>query len=100
MVCATYRKKGKHICTSHQIRNVVIEELLLDDLQRVTTFAREHENEMSVIQYTITYKFFSVFIYSPNSRRHIRKDVFCLGFNFTCTASSFLLSVSFIHSII
>ena len=33
MVCATYRKKGKHICTSHQIRNVVIEELLLDDLQ-------------------------------------------------------------------
>ena len=33
MVCATYRKKGKQICTSHQIRNVVIEELLLDDLQ-------------------------------------------------------------------
>ncbi|MFR1726348.1 DUF4368 domain-containing protein [[Clostridium] hylemonae] len=45
MVCATYRKKGKHICTSHEIRNVVIEKLLLDDLQRVTTFAREHENE-------------------------------------------------------
>ncbi len=42
---ATYRKKGKHNYTSHQIRNVVIVELLLDDLQRITTFAREHEEE-------------------------------------------------------
>ena len=30
MVCATYRKKGKHVCTSHQIRNSVIEEQLLE----------------------------------------------------------------------
>ena len=43
-VCATYRKqKGK--CSSHQIRNVVIEQLLLDDLRRVTYYAREHEDE-------------------------------------------------------
>ena len=43
-VCATYRKqKGK--CTSHQIRNVVIEQLLLDDIRRVTSYAREHEDE-------------------------------------------------------
>lgn len=43
-VCATYRKqKGK--CSSHQIRNVVIEQLLLDDLRRVTSYAREHEDE-------------------------------------------------------
>jgi peptidoglycan hydrolase CwlO-like protein len=43
-VCATYRKqKGK--CNSHQIRNVVIEQLLLDDIRRVTSYAREHEDE-------------------------------------------------------
>lgn len=43
-VCATYRKvKGG--CSSHQIRNVVVEQLLLQDLQSVTAFAREHENE-------------------------------------------------------
>jgi site-specific DNA recombinase len=43
-VCATYRKiKGG--CSSHQIRNVVVEELLLDGIRRVTAFARDHENE-------------------------------------------------------
>lgn len=44
MVCSTYRKvKGG--CSSHQIRNVVIEQLLLNDIQRVTAFARTHEDE-------------------------------------------------------
>lgn len=43
-VCATYRKiKGG--CSSHQIRNVVVEELLLDGIRRVTTFARDQEDE-------------------------------------------------------
>lgn len=43
-VCATYRKiKGG--CSSHQIRNVVIEEALLDDIRRVTAFAKDHETE-------------------------------------------------------
>ncbi|MGM9592167.1 MAG: DUF4368 domain-containing protein [Oscillospiraceae bacterium] len=43
-VCATYRKiKGG--CSSHQIRNVVIEEALLDDIRRVTAFAKNHEAE-------------------------------------------------------
>ena len=43
-VCATYRKiKGG--CSSHQIRNVVVEELLFDGIRRVTAFARDHENE-------------------------------------------------------
>ena len=44
-VCANYRKKTKAACTSHQIRNVVIEQLLLEDLRRVTTFAKRHEEE-------------------------------------------------------
>lgn len=43
-VCATYRKiKGG--CTSHQIRNVVVEELLLDSIRSITTFAKDHEDE-------------------------------------------------------
>jgi len=43
-VCATYRKiKGG--CSSRQIHNVVVEELLLDGIRRVTAFARDHENE-------------------------------------------------------
>ena len=42
MVCSTYRKvKGG--CSSHQIRNEVLEKLLLDGIQTVTAFAREHE---------------------------------------------------------
>jgi hypothetical protein len=43
-VCATYRKK-KGGCSSHQIRNVVIEQLLLDDIRRASAFAQEHEDE-------------------------------------------------------
>ena len=43
-VCATYRKiKGG--CSSHQIRNAVVEELLLDGIRRVTAFARDCEEE-------------------------------------------------------
>jgi site-specific DNA recombinase len=43
-VCATYRKvKGG--CSSHQIRNVVVEELLLDGIRNITAFARDHEDE-------------------------------------------------------
>ena len=45
LVCANYRKKTKAACTSHQIRNVVIEQLLLEDLRRVTAFAKNHEEE-------------------------------------------------------
>lgn len=43
-VCATYRKiKGG--CSSHQIRNAVVKELLLDGIRRVTAFARDCEDE-------------------------------------------------------
>lgn len=44
MVCSTNRKiKGG--CSSHQIRNEVIEQLLLDGIQNVTAYARAHEDE-------------------------------------------------------
>ena len=43
-MCATYRKiKGG--CTSHQIHNVQVEEILLRELRRTTAYAREHEND-------------------------------------------------------
>ena len=43
-VCSTYRKvKGG--CSSHQVRNEVIEELLLTDIRNITAFARDHEDE-------------------------------------------------------
>ena len=43
-VCATYRKiKGG--CTSHQIHNVQVEEILLRELRRITAYARKHESE-------------------------------------------------------
>ena len=43
-VCATYRKiKGG--CSSHQIRNVVVEEMLLDSIRKITDYARQHEDE-------------------------------------------------------
>ena len=45
MVCATYRKKGKEKCTSHQIRNSVIEEFLLEGIRSMTAYVREHEDE-------------------------------------------------------
>lgn len=43
-VCATYRKvKGG--CSSHQIHNVQVKEILLRELHRITAYAREHESE-------------------------------------------------------
>lgn len=43
-VCATYRKqKGK--CSSHQIRNIQIEAILLHELRTITSFAKQHEEE-------------------------------------------------------
>ena len=43
MVCSGYRKI-KGACTSHQIRNEVIENLLLEKLQNLLTFIGRHED--------------------------------------------------------
>ena len=45
MICATYRKRGKEVRSSHQIRNSVIEEFLLDGIRNVTAYVREHEEK-------------------------------------------------------
>lgn len=41
--CATYRKRGKEICSGHYIRENQLAVILLDDLRRVTHFARQNE---------------------------------------------------------
>ena len=45
MVCATYRKKDKEICPSHQIRTSVIEQYLLADIREITGYVQTNENE-------------------------------------------------------
>ena len=44
LVCATYRKvKGG--CSSHQIRNVILEKIILDEIRKITKFTKEHKDE-------------------------------------------------------
>ncbi len=43
-VCASYRKKRRG-CTAHSIRNIVVEEILLKEIQRITAYTRVHEKE-------------------------------------------------------
>jgi len=43
-MCSTYRKRGKEVCTAHYIREIQLAEIILDDLRRVTHFARQQES--------------------------------------------------------
>lgn len=45
--CYTYGKKGKNCCTPHQIRATDLERVILDDLRRVTPFARMKERQFA-----------------------------------------------------
>ena len=45
--CYTYKKKGKEVCTAHYIRECVLDEVILEDLRRVTALAREHTREFA-----------------------------------------------------
>ena len=42
-MCSTYKKKGKDICSAHYIREQELNAILLDDIRRVTHFARQNE---------------------------------------------------------
>ena len=44
LVCATYRKV-KGACSSHQIRNVVLEKIILDEIRKITNFTKDHKDE-------------------------------------------------------
>jgi len=45
--CYTYGHKGKHYCTPHQVRQSDLEKVVLDDLRRVTHFARMKERQFA-----------------------------------------------------
>ena len=42
-MCYTYKKKGKDICSAHYIREHDLRRIIMDDLLRVTHFARQKE---------------------------------------------------------
>ena len=42
-MCSTYKKKGKEVCSAHYIREVELAAILLDDIRRITHFARQNE---------------------------------------------------------
>lgn len=44
--CRTYKKDGES-CTGHYIRECVLDEVVLEDLRRVTAMAREHPEEFA-----------------------------------------------------
>lgn len=46
-ICSTYRQKGKGACSVHTLRQSVLEAVLLDDIQRVTHFARQNEEQFA-----------------------------------------------------
>ena len=45
--CYTYGHKGKNYCTPHQVRQNDLEQVVLDDLRRVTHFARMKERQFA-----------------------------------------------------
>ena len=46
-ICSGYRK-GKQVCnTPHSIRTVILEELILQNLREIVSFARSHENRFA-----------------------------------------------------
>ena len=43
--CRTYKKEGAEVCTAHYIREQILDEVVLEDIRRVTARAREHPQE-------------------------------------------------------
>ncbi len=46
-VCSNYRKNGKELCSAHYIREVELSAILLDDIRRITHFARQNEHRFA-----------------------------------------------------
>lgn len=45
--CRTYKKKGAEVCSAHYIRECVLDEIVLEDIRRVTAMARENTAEFA-----------------------------------------------------
>ena len=61
-ICAKYRKKGKAKCSIHSINEKVLYEIVLEEIRRVTEFARERTEE------------FAEYI-NKNSETHLKKEL-------------------------
>ena len=46
-ICAKYRKKGKDNCSIHSINEKVLYEIALEEIRRITAFARERTDEFA-----------------------------------------------------
>ncbi|WP_317853749.1 recombinase family protein [Chakrabartyella piscis] len=42
-MCSTYKRYGKEECSSHYLRQTILDKIILDDIKRVTHFARQDE---------------------------------------------------------
>lgn len=47
MRCSTYGKRGKTACSAHQIREMDLKAMVLDDLRRGTHFARMKKRQFA-----------------------------------------------------
>lgn len=45
--CRTYKRYGNEACSSHYIRECILDEIVLNDIRRVTAMAREHTDEFA-----------------------------------------------------
>lgn len=45
--CRTYKRYGNEACSSHYIRECILDEIVLNDIRRVTAIAREHTDEFA-----------------------------------------------------
>ena len=45
--CRTYKKEGAEVCTAHYIREQILDEVVLEDIRRVTARVREHPREFA-----------------------------------------------------
>ncbi len=61
-ICAKYRKKGRDNCSIHSINEKVLYEIVLEEIRRVTEFARERTEE------------FAEYI-NKNSETQLKKDL-------------------------
>lgn len=48
-VCSKYRKQGKEACSGHRINMEALEEIVLNDIKRITCFARAHTQEFAAV---------------------------------------------------
>ena len=45
--CRTHKKEGAEVCTAHYIRECILDDVVLEDIRRVTAQAREHTREFA-----------------------------------------------------